>query len=123
MDIPTLKNPCIIVEIPHQRPARAWIAHTAADIGRAGYAAGGDNWEWSDDPTLDDYVEALGHDLHALLRLTTGEALTEMTSYVGHQDVRVRAEIERVLRAERIIAEDVDDEDDEECESATGGDA
>lgn len=62
-----LTFPCIVVERPHQRPAKAWIAYRAEEI----TAAAGK-------PDLSDALELLGDDLHALTIL---ESASETRDY------------------------------------------
>lgn len=66
--------PMILVEVPHQRKPKSWLANSDQDIVDAAYRmADRDDSEMSADfrnlkqPTVDDALQYLGHDLNGLL--------------------------------------------------------
>ena len=71
-------NELIVLEIPHQIPARAWIAKNKDDymekIAEEFYCKDS-NLDEIDDPTFDDYEEAAGEDLYSYYVMTVDEAV------------------------------------------------
>jgi len=109
--------PALLVEIPHQRKARVYIATDEirlkeiceASVGNAyewpGHweNEGTDLEEWIDTRTLDDYLRAFAHDLHAGFALWgKAEALEYLAGKshqaIYHQRARVLAEVTRAAR-------------------------
>jgi len=92
--------PCIIVERPHQRPGRAWAARSEQEILDAAHAKEGD-WlaEHVGDraATVDDALEALGHDLHSLTVLESAAEAEALCASGGHNvpisEIRAEAAI------------------------------
>jgi len=69
--------PLIVVKVPHQMPATAWVAWREEDLWSASVAALPDGCEMPATPTLEDFREAIGNDLHACILLCSADAVRE----------------------------------------------
>lgn len=96
-----MQFPIWIIEVPHQMPATGWRCDDVTDLAEAAYSAGGDSWQWSDDPAEQDYLDALANDLHGL---AVCESLADLiglaAGYSGHQKIRVRAQARELIAGE-----------------------